>query len=128
MLKSKWLGMVLDVDFMTLTILKLEFSFVFLEFIVYFEGIITKSCEKPLIYYYLRSNKMLQKLIYSIFVFLSSKFSKFYVFIFIFRIIFGRTCYGAMVLRYLNGCILKEEATVHSFREPRHAGTLEIEV
>ena len=32
MLKSKWLSLVLDVDFMTLTILKLEFSFIFLEF------------------------------------------------------------------------------------------------
>jgi hypothetical protein len=38
---------------------------------------------------------MLQKIIYSIFVFLSSKFSNFYVFIF--RIIFGRTCYGTTV-------------------------------
>ena len=35
---------------------------------------------------------MLQKLIFSIFVFLSSEFSNFYVFIF--RMIFGRTCYG----------------------------------
>ena len=35
MLKSKWLSLVLDVDFMTLTLLKLEFSFIFLEFIVY---------------------------------------------------------------------------------------------
>ena len=35
MLKSKWLIMVLYVDFMTLTILKLEFSFIFLEFIIY---------------------------------------------------------------------------------------------
>ena len=35
MLKSKWLSMVLDVDFMTLTILKLEFSFIFFEFIIY---------------------------------------------------------------------------------------------
>ena len=38
---------------------------------------------------------MLQRLIYSIFVFLSSKFPNFYVFIF--RIIFGRTCYGTTV-------------------------------
>ena len=35
MLKSKWLSMLLDVDFMTLTISKLEFSFIFLVFIVY---------------------------------------------------------------------------------------------
>jgi hypothetical protein len=28
MLKSKWLSMILDVNFMTLTILKLEFSFI----------------------------------------------------------------------------------------------------
>jgi hypothetical protein len=35
MLKSKWLNLVLDVDFITLTILKLEFSFIFIEFIVY---------------------------------------------------------------------------------------------
>ena len=34
MLKNKWLSLVLDVDFMTLTILKLEF-FIFLEFIIY---------------------------------------------------------------------------------------------
>ena len=35
MLKSKWLSLVLDVDFMTLTVLKLEFSFIFLEIIIY---------------------------------------------------------------------------------------------
>ena len=35
MLKCKWLSMVLDVDFMTLTILNLEFSFTFLKFIIY---------------------------------------------------------------------------------------------
>ena len=35
MLKRKWLSMVLDVDFTILTILKLEFSFIFLEFIIY---------------------------------------------------------------------------------------------
>jgi len=35
MLKSKWLNLVLDVDFMTLNILKLEISFIFLEFITY---------------------------------------------------------------------------------------------
>jgi hypothetical protein len=35
MLKSKWLSMSLDIDFMTLTILKLEFSFIFFEFIIY---------------------------------------------------------------------------------------------
>ena len=35
MLKSKWLTMVLDIDFMTLTILMLEFSFIFIEFIIY---------------------------------------------------------------------------------------------
>ena len=35
MLKSKWLSLVLDIDFMTLTILKLEFSFIFLEFVIY---------------------------------------------------------------------------------------------
>ena len=39
---------------------------------------------------------MLQKLIYSIFVFLSSKFYDFIIFIF--RIIFGQTCYGTTVL------------------------------
>ena len=33
MLKSKWLNLVLDVDFMTLKILKLKFDFIFLEFI-----------------------------------------------------------------------------------------------
>jgi hypothetical protein len=38
---------------------------------------------------------MLQQLIYSNFVFLSSDFSKFYVFIF--RIIFGQTCYSTTV-------------------------------
>ena len=32
MLKSKWLSLGLDIDFMTLTILKLEFSFISLEF------------------------------------------------------------------------------------------------
>ena len=35
MFKSKWLTLVLDVGFLTLTILKLEFSSTFLEFIVY---------------------------------------------------------------------------------------------
>ena len=35
MLKHKWLSLVLDLDFMTLTILKLDFSFVCLEFIIY---------------------------------------------------------------------------------------------
>ena len=35
LLKSKWLSLVLDVDFMTLTNLELEFSFIFLEFIIY---------------------------------------------------------------------------------------------
>ena len=35
MLKSKWLSLVLDVDFMTLTILKLKLSFIYLEFIIY---------------------------------------------------------------------------------------------
>ena len=35
MLQSKWLSLVLDVDFMPLTILKLEFSFIFFEFIIY---------------------------------------------------------------------------------------------
>ena len=35
MLKSKWLSLVFDIDFMTLTILKLEISFIFLEFIIY---------------------------------------------------------------------------------------------
>ena len=35
MLRCKWLSLVLDVDLMTLTILKLEFSFMFLEFIIY---------------------------------------------------------------------------------------------
>ena len=43
MLKSKCLSLVLNVDFMTLTSLKLEFSFRFLEFIIYLEGIITKQ-------------------------------------------------------------------------------------
>ena len=46
---------------------------------------------------------MLQKLIYSIFVFLSSEFSNFYVFIF--RIIFERTCYGTTVFN-LNHYVL----------------------
>ena len=40
---------------------------------------------------------MLQKLIYSIFVFLSLDYSNFYVFILI--IVFGRTCYGTTVSR-----------------------------
>ena len=35
MLKSKWLSLVLGVGFMTLTILKLKISFIFLEFIIY---------------------------------------------------------------------------------------------
>jgi hypothetical protein len=35
MLKSKMVESGLDVDFMTLTILKLEFSFIFLDFIIY---------------------------------------------------------------------------------------------
>ena len=35
MLKNKWLSLILDVDLMALPILKLEFSFKFLEFIVY---------------------------------------------------------------------------------------------
>ena len=35
MFKSKWLILVLDVDFMSFTILKLKFSFIFLEFGVY---------------------------------------------------------------------------------------------
>ena len=34
MLKSKWLSLVLDVDYMTSTTLKLETSFLFLEFII----------------------------------------------------------------------------------------------
>ena len=34
-LRSKWLSLNLDVDFMTLTISKLDFSFIFLEFIIY---------------------------------------------------------------------------------------------
>ena len=34
MLKSKWLSLVLDVDFMTLSILK----FIFLEFIIYLKA------------------------------------------------------------------------------------------
>ena len=40
---------------------------------------------------------MLQKLIYSIFVIISSNFSNFYV-LFIFLISFGRTCYGTTVV------------------------------
>ena len=35
MLKSEWLTLILDVDLMTLTILKLEFSFIFLEFTIH---------------------------------------------------------------------------------------------
>ena len=35
MLKRKCLSLVLGVDFMTLTILKLEFSFIFPEFVIY---------------------------------------------------------------------------------------------
>ena len=37
MLESKWLSLILDVDFMTLTIFKLEFLFpsIFLESIIY---------------------------------------------------------------------------------------------
>ena len=38
MLKSKWLSLVVDIDFMNLIILKLEFSFIFLEFIIYFRA------------------------------------------------------------------------------------------
>ena len=35
MLKRKWLNLVLDVNFMTLHILKVEYFFMFLEFIIY---------------------------------------------------------------------------------------------
>ena len=35
MLKSKWLSLGLEIDFMTLPILKLEFSFILCEFIIY---------------------------------------------------------------------------------------------
>ena len=35
MLKSKWLSLILSVNFMTLAILKLESSFIFLEFTIY---------------------------------------------------------------------------------------------
>ena len=35
MLKSKWLSLILDVDFMTLTIFELKFSFIFLELVIY---------------------------------------------------------------------------------------------
>jgi hypothetical protein len=43
---------------------------------------------------------MLQKLIYYIFIFPSSKFYNFYGFL-IFKIIFGRTCYGFTVISWL---------------------------
>ena len=33
--QSKWLSLVLDIDFMTLTILKFDFSIMFLDFIIY---------------------------------------------------------------------------------------------
>ena len=39
-------SLVLDVDFMTLTILKLEFSFIFLEFVIYLRAS-SQNCGKP---------------------------------------------------------------------------------
>ena len=38
MLKSKWLDLVLDVDFMTLNILELDFFFTLLYFIIHFKA------------------------------------------------------------------------------------------
>ena len=38
MLQSKWLNLVLHIDFMTLHILKLEFCFILLEVIMYSEA------------------------------------------------------------------------------------------
>ena len=43
MLKSKGFSLVLDIDFVTLIILKLEFSFIFLEFIIYLSSIAYRS-------------------------------------------------------------------------------------
>ena len=46
MLKSKCLSLALDVDFMTLIILKLEFSFIpWIQYLL--AGTITKVCGKP---------------------------------------------------------------------------------
>ena len=45
MLKSKWLSLVSDIDFMTLTILKFHFSFIFLEFIIYLRASSQKFVE-----------------------------------------------------------------------------------
>ena len=39
MLKSKWLSMILDIDFMTLPILKMEFYFIILECIIYLRAL-----------------------------------------------------------------------------------------
>ena len=49
MIKSKWLSLVLDVDFLTLIILKLEFSFIFLEFVIYLRAS-SQNLWKPLIF------------------------------------------------------------------------------
>ena len=46
MLKSEWLNLVLDIDFMTLNILKLELYFVFLESIIYLRASSQYSVEK----------------------------------------------------------------------------------
>ena len=47
MLKSKWLSLVLNVDFMTLTILKLDFFSIFLESIVFLKAMSQNLVEKP---------------------------------------------------------------------------------
>ena len=44
MLRNKWLSMILDVDIMTLSIVKLEISFILLELIVYL-----RTCHKTLV-------------------------------------------------------------------------------
>ena len=58
MLKSKWLSLVLNVNFMTLTILKLEFSSIFLESIMYLRASSQNFVENHhLMYFYHILNK-----------------------------------------------------------------------
>ena len=44
--KRSWLNLVLDIDFMTLNILKLDFLIIFLEFIIKFKVPLQKILEK----------------------------------------------------------------------------------
>ena len=50
MSKSKWFSVVLAIEFMTLTILKLEFSFIFLEVIIYLRELSQTFCGKNTIF------------------------------------------------------------------------------